>query len=260
MSVHGLEEVFARFRALRVGVAPYQMPSFAIESVLRTYLASFRGTRPAERLFADLLSLVLQHPLQKVRRRDRSRRSLPHRRGLLLLRNEAGERAGYGDPAVVTQIYAESRALRRRFPLPYDIAAPDNLMRWAMTEGRESHAAIAAHFDGLEPFAKSPDPGRRRDRTALRSLPPIPDPEATRTIDQPASPQMEAAARSALKDLAAAAEAAPSASSNGRQTIMSTAERVSLRALRRPLQRTRMGLARLTARGAARSLRCPNRT
>lgn len=249
MSVHGLEEVFARFRALRVGVAPYQMPSFAIESVLRTYLGSFRRTRPAERLFADLLGLVLQHPLQKYDAEIDPAEVFRTAAGCYFFGMKQENAQDTVIPRVVTQIYAESRALRRRFPMPYDIAAPDNLMRWAMAEGREIHAAIAAHFDGLEPFAKSPDPGRPRDRTALRSLPPIPDPEAARTIDQPAAPEMEAAARSALRDLAAAAEAAPSASSNGRQAITSTAERVSLRALRRPLQRTRMGLARLTGAG-----------
>src|SRR5437870_2495786 len=63
-SIHGLESVFDQFRPLRVGVAPYQMPSFALESVLGTYLAAFGATTAAEERFAELLRVVLEHPLQ----------------------------------------------------------------------------------------------------------------------------------------------------------------------------------------------------
>jgi SAM-dependent methyltransferase/uncharacterized protein YbaR (Trm112 family) len=258
ISVHGLAEVFARFRALRVGVAPYQMPSFAIESVIQTYLASFRGERPAERRFAELLRLVLKHPLHRYDDALDARDVFRTAAGGYFFGMKQDVPADTVIPQPIAQIYAGSRALQRRFPNPYDLGAPDNLMVWAMNEGRERHPAIADYFVGLVPFTKSGDPARPKDRSALRSLPPIPDPDCARNVVEPRSEEMEAAAADALRELAASLEPGAGSASNGRAPGPPSALAGALRSLRRPLARARVEVARRTGGGRTREPPLPD--
>jgi SAM-dependent methyltransferase/uncharacterized protein YbaR (Trm112 family) len=248
ISVHGLEEIFVSFRALRVGIAPYQMPSFAIESLLGTYLTHFPARRPAEQRFADLLRLVLQHPLRKydgeIDRADAFRTAA----GTYFYGMKQVFPEDTVLPRPVMELYERSDELRERYPEPYDLSAPSNLMTWAMGEGRNLHPSIAEYFYALEPFRKYRDAGHAVDRSAIRSLPPIPDPDAARVIGEPAFEQMEAAAARALSELAGRA-AAPLA----RRTVRPASFKgigAPLARLRDPLAGARRRVARLT--GAAR--------
>jgi SAM-dependent methyltransferase len=249
ISVHGLEEVFSRFRRLRVGVAPYQTPSFAIESVIATYLSSFRGERASERRFAELLKTVLQYPLHSYDA------AIPEDE---LFRTAAGgyffgmKQDSASDtviPHPITQIYANDRELQRRFPNPYDLAAPDNLMIWAMREGRRDHPAIADYFAALVPFTKSGDRDRPRDRSPIRSLPPIPDPDTARTIDEPDRAERESGAERSLVELARGIENRGPIRSNGRSARIAAEIGRARQAIARRLARTRVGIARWTGRG-----------
>jgi hypothetical protein len=92
-------------------------------------------------------------------------------------------------PAPVMKVYTDREDLRERFPEPFDLARPENLMVWAMSQGREEHPEIAAYFYAVEPFSKALAAGSpaKRDRSAIRALPLIPDPDAdaTRCIAEP---------------------------------------------------------------------------
>ncbi len=62
-SIQGLQQVFAQFVELQVGVAPYQMPGFALQHVLSSYLRLFVPETAREAKFARLLRAALSHPL-----------------------------------------------------------------------------------------------------------------------------------------------------------------------------------------------------
>jgi SAM-dependent methyltransferase/uncharacterized protein YbaR (Trm112 family) len=249
MSLQGLEQTFQEFRPLRVGVAPYQMPSFALQSVLATYLSSFRAERAGDGRFAELLQLVLKHPL--------------HRYDAQIAASEVYRTAAGGYffgmkqpspddtvlPRPIVDVYRRSSELQRRFAAPYDLSAPENLMTWARAEGRDRHPEIAAHFDSVRPFRKRDD-ARNVDRSAIRNLPPIPDPDAARTIDQPRFEEMEAEVGRALQDLAGGATTA-AVRHPLRPSVpqAKAALRSAVRTLRPKLARARVGLARLAGGG-----------
>jgi SAM-dependent methyltransferase len=178
-SIHGLESVFGRFRPLRVGVAPFQMPSFALESVLGTYLAAFRATTAAEERFAELLRVVLEHPLQHYDGRIDPADAFRIAAGGYFCGLKQRSAAESVIPRPVLDAWEADPAVRARYPERDDLTLPDNLMMWARDEGRLRHPAIAAWFEQLEPFVKS---GSGRGRDAIRSLPPIPDPRHVRAI------------------------------------------------------------------------------
>src|SRR5262249_5919114 len=65
-SEQGLEQVFGQFEKLRSGVAPYQMPSFAIVMLFLTYLRHMSPSDdPEVGAYRLLLEQVLDQPLQK---------------------------------------------------------------------------------------------------------------------------------------------------------------------------------------------------
>ncbi len=151
-SPQGLEQVFARFTRIDLGVAPYQRPSFALESVLGTYRTCFKPQTDEDRSFQHLLDWVVWQPL----------RSYDDRFGDDLFRVAAGcyfigmKPSSAGEtvvPDAILRAHAGSDELGRRFPAPLDLTAPDNLLLWARREGRHTDAAVAAAVDAA-PFSK----------------------------------------------------------------------------------------------------------
>jgi SAM-dependent methyltransferase/uncharacterized protein YbaR (Trm112 family) len=247
MSLHGLEQVFQAFRPLRVGIAPYQMPSFALQSVIATYLGSFRAERPADGRFAELLQLVLRHPLHRYDAQIAASDAFRTAAGGYFFGMKQPRPEDTVLPGPVLDAYRQTTELQRRFPAPYDLSAPENLMTWARGEGRQRHPAIAAHLDAIQPFRKRSD-AKNLDRAVIRNLPPIPDPDAARTIDQPGFEAMEAEAGRALQELAGGGAPAALASSRGLPRARASL-RSAVRHLRPRIERARVNLARWSGGG-----------
>lgn len=176
ISIQGFQEIFARFKELKTGVAPYQMPGFAMDFVLATYLDIFRPKTPQEHELVQGLQRALQHPLH-----DYDRKIVPSE----AYRGAAGDfyigaKQPQGNerpiPEPVWQVYQADTELQARFPNPLHLFEPDNLMYWARTEGRQHHPTLRAYFDQPPHFIKYAQAGRAFDRAAIHSLAPIPPP------------------------------------------------------------------------------------
>jgi len=184
-------------------VAPYQMPSFALESVLGTYLATFRTGRREQERFADLVRLVLQYPLRHYDAAIDPDSTFKTAAGCYFLGMKQTAPTDTAIPRVILDVYERSPELQARYPDANDLSTPQNLMIWAHTEGRSRYPEIADYFATLKGFVKWPDAGRVPDRSFIRSLPLIPDPAVARLIAEPNHREMEAAGEARLRELAA---------------------------------------------------------
>lgn len=157
-SIHGLRQIFADYKALRVGVAPYQMPSFALDSVLKSYLALFKASSFTELAFVAALNGILQFPLQFYDRKFTEETAFRLAAGdyFVGVKQPAGNETII--PSVVMNVYARSTELQQRYPDPANLAVPDNLMTWAKTEGRKSYPEIEACLCSIKPFSKHENP------------------------------------------------------------------------------------------------------
>jgi uncharacterized protein YbaR (Trm112 family) len=181
-TIHGMKQAFSQFRELRLGVAPFQMPSFAIESILNTYLAMFPVENSSEQAFVDAVRKVLSFPLRYYDTKMGPDISFRLAAGTYF----AGIKQPKGGesiiPDVVMEMYRQEEALQARFADPFDLTKPDNLMRWSQTEGKASHPAIASYYENLQPFLKHDDPARPRDRQAIRAYEMPCDPAHSRIL------------------------------------------------------------------------------
>jgi SAM-dependent methyltransferase len=152
-SPHAMDAVFRRFTKLGSGVAPFHAPSFALRSVLGTYLELFQPVSDLQRELAADLTRVLRYPL------ERFNDAISHDQWFRVAAGHyffgVKQSAGLESviPPVVLDAHRQSADLQRRFPHPLDLSVPDNLMIWAKTEGRQL-PAIDAFFRALRPFTK----------------------------------------------------------------------------------------------------------
>ncbi len=186
-SIHGMRQWFSRFTELRAGVAPFQMPSFALESVLRAYLATFKPSDVIEAGFVKSMQSLFRYPLRRYDAKFTPENDFRVAAGDYFL----GVKQPNGNdsliPVPIMDVYRLIPELQARYPDPNNLAIPDNLMVWAKTTGREQHSQIATYFAELLPFSKYVDPSRPADRSKIKSLPVIVHPDHQRYIDEPMS-------------------------------------------------------------------------
>ena len=134
-SLQGIEELFCSFRKLHSGVAPYQMPSFALENLLIAYLHHFKISSWRDTRLIWLMLQLLQQPL-----RDYDDHVSPKEAHLLAagvffygIRQEGTNETIL--PQRVLRAYWSDPALQDRFPNPYDLSSVPNLMTWARENG-----------------------------------------------------------------------------------------------------------------------------
>ena len=165
----GMEELFRDFTSLRTGVAPHQMPSFAMRALLETYLFFLRPHPDADaQRLAGRIGAVLAEDLTAFDGRfsqEAARRCAACTYFFGVKRPDATEVI----PAAILQAHGRSPELQQRFPRPLDIAAADNLLVWGRSgEGRRD-PALAAQLDGVVPFHKdAPSSAALPRRAALR--------------------------------------------------------------------------------------------
>ena len=199
-TLHGMKQIFSQFREIRIGVAPYQMPSFALQNIIGNYLHYFQAETPSEARFANILRHALEYPLHRYDLKFPSDVAYKLAAGVYFF----GQAQPNGDdsliPPPIWDTYQQSPTLQARFPDPHNLAEPDNLMIWAWTEGRQAYPAIDRFFAELKPFSKYRD-RRPFDRAKIRSWPPIPHPDEQR-IEEPNYGQLEESADRGARRLA----------------------------------------------------------
>ncbi|MDQ3929002.1 MAG: methyltransferase domain-containing protein [Chloroflexota bacterium] len=173
-SEQGLEQVFHSFEKFRTGVAPYQMPSAALEMVLGTYLHWMQpGDVPGATTFRLLLQEILSLPIANYDSLFTEEGALNVAAGVFFFGRKNVEGTSEVIPPVVQQVWEREASLRERFPSPFDIGAVPNIMLWAKEEGREQYPEIDQFFRELTPFSKREDVGPA-GQEYFNSLPVIP--------------------------------------------------------------------------------------
>jgi uncharacterized protein YbaR (Trm112 family)/SAM-dependent methyltransferase len=169
-SLQGLEQVFANFRKLRTGIAPYQMPSFALQMVLLTYLRhSTIGQYPEARPFLELLQQVVADDLVAYDRyfTEQDAAYVAACGFFFGLKQDTPESTII--PAAVREAWAKSAELHSRFPEPLNLGTVQNLLRWAREDGRDD-PAVAAYLDSIVRFNKR-GADRPFERSVIRNAP-----------------------------------------------------------------------------------------
>lgn len=169
-SMQGMEQIFAPFRVLRKGVAPYQMPSMALQMVLLTYLrhSSVGQHRDADG-FRAMLETVVEQELVDFDRYFTEEQAAYVAAGTYLFGMKQRSSGSSVIPTVIRDIWEESPHLQERFPHPEDIGAIDNVLHWAATEGRIQFPAINRYLTELPVFHKRGC--QNHDRSVIRSFP-----------------------------------------------------------------------------------------
>jgi uncharacterized protein YbaR (Trm112 family)/SAM-dependent methyltransferase len=183
-SLHGIEQVFGGFTRLRSGVPPYQMPSYAIETVLSVYLTYFVPTNAEEEKFAQTVRRVLKYPLRAYDARFTQDIAYRISAGVYY---QGCKQVAADDtliPRPIMDVYARDPQLQTKYPRPNDLGDLNNLMVWAKCEGRRIYPEIAAYLDAVGTFNKYWD-DRPLHRYWVESLPwsaPPPPPDASRVL------------------------------------------------------------------------------
>lgn len=153
-SIHGLQQVFSRFREVKLGVAPYQMPSFAIENILNVYLSVFNAENPSEASFVDAIRNLLQYPIRAYDNKFTQDTAFIMAAGDYFLGIKQQNENDTVIPQVVLNIYSKSPELKARYPESNFLDAPDNIMIWAKNEGCDMYPELQEYFTELQPFSK----------------------------------------------------------------------------------------------------------
>jgi SAM-dependent methyltransferase len=178
-SLHGIKQVFGQFTELRTGVPPYQMPSYALENYVSTYLQHFKPAAATDVEFVRAMQNVLRYPIRQYDARFPQEIAYRFSAGVFYLGYKCLEETDSVIPEPIQEAYRRAEALQARFPNPNDLTRLDNLMTWARREGRQRDAAIAASLDTFT-FSKYWDE-RPLDRAWMESLP-LEEPEPASEI------------------------------------------------------------------------------
>lgn len=170
-SLQGMEQIFSPFTPLKTGIAPYQMPSFALEMVLLTYLRHSRlyEFRHGQEL-AQQLEALLHMNLREYDIYFEEKEALYVAAGTYFAGIKQATPGASLLPAALGAIWQADGALQQRFPNPNDLTTTHNLLIWARQEAPAQYPALEAALQAIQPFNKR-GPAAPWDRTAIRSLP-----------------------------------------------------------------------------------------
>lgn len=144
-SVHGIEQVFQRFHKLRVCVPPYQMPSFAIESLLGTYLTFFKPVTDAERQAVDSARALLALPWRQFDQHFPPEWAYTCSADICFYDMKGRDADCIPEP--MRHAWAGRADLRQMFPVPEDLSMAPNLVSWFAETGRGQDPEVDACLD-----------------------------------------------------------------------------------------------------------------
>ncbi len=170
-SLQGMEQVFEKFVPLRKGVAPYQMPSFALEMNLYSFLRHSRieefehGSQLAAQIRA-----VLNHNLREFDIYFDENSCLNVAAGTYFAGRKEMKPGASLIPAILRGLWETDEALQTRFPDLHNLTIIDNILVWMKEEGWKANPLAAQYLSQVKPFNKH---GQERnwDRSHIKSLP-----------------------------------------------------------------------------------------
>lgn len=169
----GMAQVFQQFTRLRSGVAPYQMPSFALELFIRYYLNHSKANRfhHGQRLVRRLEE-VLQQDLRSHDIYFTEEDALKIATGTYFAGYKQTTPTSSLIPETLHGLWQAQPELRTRFPEINDLTEMDNVLLWARGEGCEQYPQVRSMLDGVVPFNKR-GADAPWDRTSVRQFPPV---------------------------------------------------------------------------------------
>ena len=170
-SLQGLEQVFSKYTPLRKGAATYQMPSFALEMVLRTYLRySHAREYPHGKQIVDLLQNVVDQDLMQFDIYFSENEALNVAAGTYFSGMKQLSKTSTLIPKVIQEKWEANSQLKEQFPDINNLTTTNNIMVWALGKGRKQYPEIDQYLMKLKPFTKhGEDAPWNRDH--IRSLP-----------------------------------------------------------------------------------------
>ncbi len=158
-SAEGLRRLFCQFTELQVMAAPWQMPSFTIETVLGEYLRFFKAESAEELRFAEALKNLRHHPLRSFDARFAQADAQRIAAAVTYFGTKQPEGSETLLPAPLLHLWQRDTALQARYERPADLlpsneAPMSNLLHWAATDGRAVHPDIDVWYRACKPFSK----------------------------------------------------------------------------------------------------------
>jgi uncharacterized protein YbaR (Trm112 family)/SAM-dependent methyltransferase len=154
-TLQGMEQIFANFVPLCKGVATYQMPAFALDMVLRSYLKNTHAHEyPHGKYLVNLIQKIIDLDLTQFDIYFSENNALNVAAGTYFAGMKKITSTSTLIPAMLHQIWASERDLQTRFPNIADLTKADNIMAWALQTGRVQHAEIDRYLREIEPFSK----------------------------------------------------------------------------------------------------------
>lgn len=170
-SMQGMEKIFEKFIPLRKGVAPYQMPSFALEMNLNSFI---RHSRMEEfehgRQFAAQIRQVLNHNLREYDIYFDEYSSLNVAAGTYFSGIKEKNPSSSLVPKIFHSLWRSNPELQDRFPKINDLSTANNILVWAKDNGWKSNPQIEDFLNQLKPFNKHAN-GKVWNRDHIKSLP-----------------------------------------------------------------------------------------
>ncbi|MEO5951017.1 MAG: class I SAM-dependent methyltransferase [Chloroflexia bacterium] len=154
-SEQGLEEAFSQFEKLRTGVAPYQMPSFALNMVLGTYLNKMGPSDdPQVQVYRDLVQRLLEQPLMNYDVLFTEEAALYVAAGVFFFGRKSVEGLSDVVPQIFQSMWQADAGLQQRYPNIFNLGTFHNILMWAKEYGRHENSEIEAYFQAVVPFRK----------------------------------------------------------------------------------------------------------
>ena len=170
-SLQGLEQIFSKYVPLRKGVATYQMPSFALDMVLRSYLRhshakDYQHGKP----ITELLQSIINIDLTQYDIYFSEDEALNVAAGTYFSGMKQTNPNSTIIPPLIYESWKGDSNLREKFINIYDLTTTKNIMAWALREGRTQNAEIDQYLRNLHPFCKHGETATW-DREYIHSLP-----------------------------------------------------------------------------------------
>ena len=170
-SLQGMEQIFADFVPLKKGVAPYQMPSFAMDNIISNYLHHSKADQfeHGRRLTSELRK-VLGLGLMQYDIYFSEEAALNVAAGTYFSGFKRKTPESTLVPPVVVDIWKRSGELQKRFPEINRLSTTDNILVWARNEGIHQYPELRDFFQNLQPFNKR-GPEAVWNRDEIKAMP-----------------------------------------------------------------------------------------
>jgi len=154
-SLQGMEQIFSNFVALRKGVATYQMPSFALNMVLGSYLNYSHANEylHGQRL-TFLIRKILELNLMDYDIYFSEEEALYVAAGTYFSGIKKVTQDSTLIPKVIQRVWKDHSDINKRFNDINQLAYLDNILIWAKREGRSKFPEISEYLDNTIPFNK----------------------------------------------------------------------------------------------------------